>query len=227
MASTLSPSIPQEILDSLAAIKAVFASAKGPRVVQLQQDVAQIENYILSQEKTPVLDNHQQAVSDLEYKIIPKTAPLIAFLKEINQRVNLGIDNCEDTLEQLIVLQNNNAIALQKLNLLKEEYQEAEQLINLIKKVKESLDILSVNTAIQATQQDSEEELVSIAEQVEIIASQAKETVADIEDWIIELQDTTNILDQSLKPTQIDLDTVVQNVEKMRQQLQEVVETTN
>ena len=398
MASTLSPSIPQEILDSLSAIKGVFASAKGPRVVQLQQDVNRIEEYLLNHNNTTVtsilpqgivsiVDQVQEIASKIEgiaqeetllqivtdslqnylnadrivvyrfgnsqqgqaiaesrqfnyISLLSQTLPYNSFgLKEftterlsflpnvleitasqlqfwrnfqvlsgllmpltiekqlwgvimvhycqetpnislnernllqqvgmmltialqpklltfpsseqhqsietqnqntiateappstdlcnkIGDKVNLGIVDCEEALKKLIVLQKNNEITLRHIANLTQEYQEAEQVITLVKQVQQSLDILSLNTAIQATQENSEEELITIAQQVETIACQARETVISIENWIMELQDTTGILDQSVKPNETDLNTVIENVGEMQKQLQEIVEIT-
>ncbi len=401
MASTLSPSIPQEILDSLSAIKGVFASAKGPRVVQLQQDVNRIEKYLLNNKNTnttvtssilpqgvvsivdrvqeignkiegivqeetllqivtdslrnclnadrivvyrfgnsqqgqaiaearqsnyisllsqklpynsfglkefttdrlsflpsvfeitasqlqfwrnfavlsgllmpltidkqlwgvimvhycqetpnisfnernllqqvgmmltialqpkllssPLLEEHQSIETQNQNTMATEAPHETDLFNKIGNKVNLGIVDCEEALKKLIILQKNNQITLGNIANLTQEYQEAEQLITLVKQVQQSLDILSLNTAIQATQENSEEELITIAQQVETIACQARETVISIENWILELQDTTGILEQNIKPSKTDFNTVIENVVEMQKHLQEIVKIT-
>ncbi|MGK7947841.1 MAG: hypothetical protein AB4368_03280 [Xenococcaceae cyanobacterium] len=234
MTSILSPSIPQEILDSLTAIKGVFASAKGPRVLQLQQDVNRIEEYILSRDNIPNTSvcsqdpvdrgSERQKPSEIIDATPSANPPSIACFREISEKVNLGVINCEETLAQLRILQKNTAIALENINYLTTEYQEANRLITLMEKVQESLEILSVNTAIQATQQNSEDELVTIAQQVESISSQTKTTATHIKEWIKEIKEKTKNLNQSITPTETDLDTLRQNIVQIRQNLQEIMQ---
>ncbi len=379
----MTSSIPQEILDSLTAVKGVFTSAKGPRVIQLQQDVNRIEQYLLSQTQKSIVElpsrntvsvlgaieeiaskieaNNQDetlfqfiteslqlnlhadrvviyrfispekatAIAESKkssyasllaqtlpynsfglelfqnklsvipsvYELIPsqlqfwgnfqvssgllmpiiieqeiwgivkihycKAVKLVSteeknllqqvgmmlkfFLKtrsvtapssevsqfinpaevylatKINKTVHHSISSCQEVLKKLINLQQNNAIASQNIDRLATEYQKAEQLITPIQKLKEALEILSVNAAIQDIQQDSEEEFISIAQQVEIIASQAREAEIEIENWLQELRDVTNVLDRSIQPTESNLNIAVKSIEQTRKKLQEIL----
>ena len=156
-----------------------------------------------------------------------KTTIQEELLDQVNEKIDLSVDSCQELFLKLMALQKKTLISSQNLGKLITEYQDLKKLLDPIETLKDSLEILSVNTAIQATQKDTEEELISIAQQVELITSQARDTTTHIEKWLQDLNSTTEMVNLDSENVEMEFRLVAETVEKTQQQLQNLSKIMN
>ncbi len=87
------------------------------------------------------------------------------------------------------------------------------------------IQILSLNTAIEATKaNDQEQSLLAAAEQVEILARQARDSTLNIEEWFQELQVAAADVTSAIEPCDRQISTGLESIAQIQEQFRAIAD---
>lgn len=146
---------------------------------------------------------------------------LLVPLQQVSQTVQEGARIAELADEYLMSIQDTVAITNKQLQYLGEFCQQASGFVRLVEGLSTKIQVLSLNTAIEATKaSDQERGLLAAAEQVEILARQARDSTLNIEEWFQELQmaaaDVTSVIEPCDRQINAGLESIAQIQEQFR-----------
>ncbi|WP_392482748.1 GAF domain-containing protein [Nostoc sp. C110] len=146
---------------------------------------------------------------------------LLVPFQQVSQAVQEGVRIAELANEHLMSIQDTVAISNKQLQYLGEFCQQASGFVHLVEGLSTKIQVLSLNTAIEATKaSDQERGLLAAAEQVEILARQARDSTLNIEEWFQELQvaaaDVASAIEPCDRQISAGLESIVQIQEQFR-----------
>ncbi|MEH2351385.1 MAG: GAF domain-containing protein [Nostoc sp.] len=146
---------------------------------------------------------------------------LLVPLQQVSQAVQEGARIAELANEHLMCIQDTVAVTNKQLQYLGEFCQQASGFVRLVEGLSTKIQVLSLNTAIEATKASEQEQgLLAAAEQVEILARQARESTLNIEEWFQELQvaaaDVASTIEPCDRQISAGLESIVQIQEQFR-----------
>ncbi|MGJ5628554.1 GAF domain-containing protein [Nostoc sp. CALU 1950] len=146
---------------------------------------------------------------------------LLVPFQQVSQAVQEGARIAELANEHLMSIQDTVAITNKQLQYLGEFCQQASGFVGLVEGLSTKIQVLSLNTAIEATKaNDQERGLLAAAEQVEILARQARDSTLNIEEWFQELQvaaaDVTSAIEPCDRQISAGLESIAQIHEQFR-----------
>ncbi|MFN6570150.1 GAF domain-containing protein [Dendronalium sp. ChiSLP03b] len=149
---------------------------------------------------------------------------LLVPLQEVSQAVQEGARIAELTGEYLMSIQDTVAITNKQLQYLGEFCQQASGFVGLVEGLSSKIQILSLNTAIEATKAEQELSLLAAAEQVEIFARQARESTLNIEEWFQELQVATGDVAAAIEPCDRQISAGLESIAQIQEQFKAIAD---
>ncbi|MDZ8053762.1 MAG: GAF domain-containing protein [Aulosira sp. ZfuVER01] len=150
---------------------------------------------------------------------------LLVPLQQVSQAVQEGARITEQEREYLMSIQDTVAFTNKQLQYLGEFCQQASGFVGLVEGLSSKIQILSLNTAIEATKaNDQELSLLAAAEQVEILARQARESTLNIEEWFQELQVATGDVASAIEPCDRQISAGLESIAQIQEQFKAIAD---
>ncbi|MEH1967692.1 GAF domain-containing protein [Nostoc sp.] len=144
---------------------------------------------------------------------------LLVPLQQVNQAVQEGARIVEQEREHLMSIQDTVAITNKQLQYFGELCQQASGFVGLVEGLSTKIQVLSLNTAIEATKaNDQELSLLAAAEQVEILARQARDSTLNIEEWFQELQVAAADVASAIEPCDRQISAELESIAQIQEQ---------
>jgi GAF domain-containing protein len=150
---------------------------------------------------------------------------LLVPLQQVSQAVQQGVRIAELEREYLMSIQDTVTFTNKQLQYLGEFCQQASSFVGLVEGLSSKIQILSLNTAIEATKaNDQELSLLAAAEQVEILARQARESTVNIEEWFQELQVATKDVASAIEPCDRQISAGLESIAQIQEQFRAIAQ---
>jgi hypothetical protein len=150
---------------------------------------------------------------------------LLVPLQQVSQAVQEGVRIAEQEHEYLMSIQDTVAFTNKQLQYLGEFCQQASGFVGLVEGLSSKIQILSLNTAIEATKANEQElSLLAAAEQVEILARQARESTLNIEEWFQELQVATRDVTSAIEPCDRQISAGLESIAQIQEQFKAIAQ---
>jgi hypothetical protein len=150
---------------------------------------------------------------------------LLVPLQQVSQAVQEGARIAELANEHLMSIQDTVAITNKQLQYLGEFCQQASGFVNLVEGLSTKIQVLSLNTAIEATKtNDQEQGLLAAAEQVEILARQARDSTLNIEEWFQELQVAAADVTSAIEPCDRQISAGLESIAQIHEQFRAIAD---
>ncbi len=150
---------------------------------------------------------------------------LLVPLQQVSQTVQEGARIAELANEHLMSIQDTVAITNKQLQYLGEFCQQASDFVRLVEGLSSKIQVLSLNTAIEATKaNDQERGLLAAAEQVEILARQARESTLNIEEWFQELQVAAADVTSTIEPCDRQISAGLESIAQIHEQFKVIAD---
>ncbi|MFN6559437.1 MAG: GAF domain-containing protein [Nostoc sp. ChiSLP01] len=149
---------------------------------------------------------------------------LLVPLQQVSQAVEAGARIAEQEREYLMSIQDTVAFTNKQLQYLGEFCQQASGFVGLVEGLSSKIQILSLNTAIEATKAEQELSLLAAAEQVEILARQARESTLNIEEWFQELQVATGDVAAAIEPCDRQISAGLESIAQIQEQFRAIAQ---
>ncbi|BBD60790.1 methyl-accepting chemotaxis sensory transducer with phytochrome sensor [Nostoc sp. HK-01] len=150
---------------------------------------------------------------------------LLVPFQQVSQAVQEGVRIAELTNEYLMSIQDTVAFTNKQLQYLGEFCQQASSFVGLVEGLSSKIQILSLNTAIEATKANEQEQgLLAAAEQVEILARQARESTLTIEEWFQELQVATKDVASAIEPCDRQISAGLESIAQIQEQFRAIAD---
>ncbi|MEH2352687.1 GAF domain-containing protein [Nostoc sp.] len=144
---------------------------------------------------------------------------LLVPFQQVSQAVQAGARIAELAGEHLMSIQDTVAITNKQLQYLGEFCQQASGFVHLVEGLSTKIQVLSLNTAIEATKaSDRERGLLAAAEQVEILARQARDSTLNIEEWFQELQVAAADVASAIEPCDRQISAGLESIAQIQEQ---------
>ncbi|MDZ8227514.1 GAF domain-containing protein [Nostoc sp. ChiVER01] len=148
---------------------------------------------------------------------------LLVPFQQVSQAVQEGARIAELANEYLISIQDTVAFTNKQLQYLGEFCEQASGFIRLVEGLSTKIQVLSLNTAIEATKaSDQERSLLAAAEQVEILARQARDSTLNIEEWFQELQVTAADVASAIEPCDRQINAGLESIAQIQEQFRAI-----
>jgi hypothetical protein len=150
---------------------------------------------------------------------------LLVPLQQVSQVVQEGTRIAELANEHLMCIQDTVAVTNKQLQYLGEFCQQASSFVRLVEGLSSKIQVLSLNTAIEATKASEQEQgLLAAAEQVEILARQARESTLNIEEWFQELQVAAADVSSAVEPCDRQISAGLESIAQIQEQFRAIAE---
>jgi len=150
---------------------------------------------------------------------------LLVPLQQVSQAVQEGARIAAQEREYLMSIQDTVAFTNKQLQYLGEFCQQASSFVGLVSGLSSKIQILSLNTAIEATKANEQElSLLAAAEQVEILARQARESTINIEEWFQELQVATRDVTSAIEPCDHQISAGLESIAQIQEQFSAIAD---
>ncbi|MBH8564876.1 GAF domain-containing protein [Nostoc sp. CENA67] len=150
---------------------------------------------------------------------------LLVPFQQVSQTVEEGARIAEFANEHLMSIQDTVAITNKQLQYLSEFCQQASGFVRLVEGLSSKIQILSLNTAIEATKASEQElSLLAAAEQVEILARQARESTLNIEEWFQELQVAAADVASAVEPCDRQISAGLESIAQIQEQFRAIAQ---
>ncbi|MEH1894655.1 MAG: GAF domain-containing protein [Nostoc sp.] len=150
---------------------------------------------------------------------------LLVPFQQVSQAVQEGARIAELANEHLMSIQDTVAITNKQLQYLGEFCQQASGFIHLVEGLSTKIQVLSLNTAIEATKaSDRERGLLAAAEQVEILARQARDSTLNIEEWFQELQVAATDVASAIEPCDRQISAGLESIAQIQEQFKAIAD---
>ncbi|RCJ38744.1 hypothetical protein A6770_12620 [Nostoc minutum NIES-26] len=150
---------------------------------------------------------------------------LLVLFQQVSQAVQAGARIAEQEREHLMSIQDTVAITNKQLQYLGEFCQQASGFVRLVESLSSKIQILSLNTAIEATKaSDREQGLLATAEQVEILARQARDSTLNIEEWFQELQVAAADVASAIEPCDRQISAGLESIAQIQEQFRAIAD---
>ncbi|MEH1782651.1 MAG: GAF domain-containing protein [Nostoc sp.] len=150
---------------------------------------------------------------------------LLVPFQQVSQAVQAGARIAELAGEHLMSIQDTVAITNKQLQYLGEFCQQASGFIHLVEGLSTKIQVLSLNTAIEATKaSDQERGLLAAAEQVEILARQARDSTLNIEEWFHELQVAAADVASAIEPCDGQISAGLESIAQIQEQFRAIAD---
>ncbi|MBD2611097.1 MAG: GAF domain-containing protein [Nostoc sp. GBBB01] len=155
------------------------------------------------------------------------SSQLLLPLQQVNEAVQAGARIAEQEREYLMSIQDTVAITKKQLQYLGEFCQQASDFVGLVEGLSSKIQILSLNTAIEATKASEQElSLLAAAEQVEILAREARENTVNIKEWFQELQVVAIDVVAAMEPCDGQIIAGLESMAQIQEQLKAIANIT-
>ncbi|WP_138500623.1 GAF domain-containing protein [Nostoc sp. PA-18-2419] len=145
--------------------------------------------------------------------------------QQVSEAVQAGARIAEFANEHLMCIQDTVAITNKQLQYLGEFCQQASGFVRLVEGLSSKIQILSLNTTIEATKTSHQEGgLLAAAEQVEILARQARETALNIEEWFKEFQVAAADVASAIEPCDRQISTGLESIAQIQDQFKAIAD---
>ncbi|MEH2109303.1 GAF domain-containing protein [Nostoc sp.] len=149
---------------------------------------------------------------------------LLVPFQQVSQAVQAGARIAELAGEHLMSIQDTVAITNKQLEYLDEFCQQASG-VHLVEGLSTKIQVLSLNTAIEATKaSDREQGLLAAAEQVEILARQARDSTLNIEEWFQELQVAAADVASAIEPCDRQISAGLESIAQIQEQFKAIAD---
>lgn len=146
-------------------------------------------------------------------------------LQQVSQAVQEGVRIAEQEREYLMSIQDTVAFTNKQLQYLGEFCQQASSFVGLVEGLSSKIQVLSLNTAIEATKANEQEQgLLAAAEQVEILARQARESTVNIEEWFQELQVAAADVVSAIEPCDPQISAGLESIAQIHEQFRAIAD---
>ncbi|QHG14953.1 GAF domain-containing protein [Nostoc sp. ATCC 53789] len=146
-------------------------------------------------------------------------------LQQVSQTVQECARIAELANEHLMSIQDTVAITNKQLQYLGEFCQQASGFVHLVEGLSTKIQVLSLNTAIEATKaNDQEQGLLAAAEQVEILARQARDSTLNIEEWFQELQVAAADVTSAIEPCDRQISAGLESIARIHEQFKAIAD---
>ena len=150
---------------------------------------------------------------------------LLVPFQQVSQSVQKGVRIAELANEHLMSIQDTVAITNKQLQYLGEFCQQASGFVHLVESLSTKIQVLSLNTAIEATKASEQERgLLAAAEQVEILARQAHDSTLNIEEWFQELQVTAGDVASAIEPCDRQISAGLESIAQIQEQFKAIAD---
>ncbi|MDZ8034229.1 GAF domain-containing protein [Nostoc sp. DedSLP04] len=150
---------------------------------------------------------------------------LLVPFQQVSQTVQEGARIAELTSEHLMSIQDTVAFTNKQLQYLGEFCQQTSGFVRLVESLSTKIQILSLNTAIEATKASEQERgLLTAAEQVEILAHQARESTLNVEEWFQELQVTAVDVASAIEPCNGQISAGLESIAQIQEQFRAIAD---
>ncbi|MEH2225822.1 GAF domain-containing protein [Nostoc sp.] len=150
---------------------------------------------------------------------------LLVPFQQVSQAVQAGARIAELAGEHLMSIQDTVAITNKQLQYLGEFCQQASGFVHLVEGLSTKIQVLSLNTAIEATKaSDRERGLLAAAEQVEILARQARDSTLNIEEWFQELQVAAADVASAIEPCDRQISAGLESIAQIQEQFRAIAD---
>ncbi|MFW9262602.1 GAF domain-containing protein [Nostoc sp. CALU 546] len=150
---------------------------------------------------------------------------LLVPFQQVSQTVQAGARIAELAGEHLMSIQDTVAITNKQLQYLGEFCQQASGFVHLVEGLSTKIQVLSLNTAIEATKaSDREQGLLAAAEQVEILARQARDSTLNIEEWFQELQVAAADVASAIEPCDRQISAGLESIAQIQEQFKAIAD---
>ena len=150
---------------------------------------------------------------------------LLVPFQQVSQAVQEGARIAELANEHLMSIQDTVAITNKQLQYLGEFCQQASGFVHLVEGLSTKIQVLSLNTAIEATKaSDRERGLLAAAEQVEILARQARDSTLNIEEWFQELQVAAADVASAIEPCDRQINAGLESIAQIQEQFRAIAD---
>ncbi|MDZ7951252.1 GAF domain-containing protein [Nostoc sp. DedQUE09] len=150
---------------------------------------------------------------------------LLVPFQQVSQAVQEGARIAELANEHLMSIQDSVAVTNKQLQYLGEFCQQASGFVHLVEGLSSKIQILSLNTAIEATKaSDRERGLLAAAEQVEILARQARDSTLNIEEWFQELQVAAADVASAIEPCDRQISAGLESIAQIHEQFRAIAD---
>ncbi|MCF2147733.1 GAF domain-containing protein [Desmonostoc muscorum LEGE 12446] len=150
---------------------------------------------------------------------------LLAPFQQVSQAVQAGARIAELAGEHLMSIQDTVAITNKQLEYLGEFCQQASDFIRLVEGLSTKIQVLSLNTAIEATKASEQERgLLAAAEQVEILARQARDSTLNIEEWFQELKVAAADVASAIEPCDRQINAGLESIAQIHEQFRAIAD---
>ncbi|MBD2519846.1 GAF domain-containing protein [Nostoc sp. FACHB-973] len=150
---------------------------------------------------------------------------LLVPFQQVSQAVQAGARIAELAGEHLMSIQDTVAITNKQLEYLGEFCQQASDFIRLVEGLSSKIQILSLNTAIEATKASEQERgLLAAAEQVEILARQARDSTLNIEEWFQELKVAAADVASAIEPCDRQISAGLESIAQIHEQFRGIAD---
>ncbi|MDZ8082691.1 MAG: GAF domain-containing protein [Nostoc sp. DcaGUA01] len=150
---------------------------------------------------------------------------LLVPFQQVSQVVQEGARIAELASEHLMCIQDTVAVTNKQLQYLGEFCQQASSFVRLVEGLSTKIQVLSLNTAIEATKTSEQEQgLLAAAEQVEILARQARESTLNIEEWFQELQVAAADVGSAVEPCDHQISAGLESIAQIQEQFRAIAQ---
>ncbi|MEH2136607.1 GAF domain-containing protein [Nostoc sp.] len=150
---------------------------------------------------------------------------LLVPFQQVSQAVQAGARIAELAGEHLMCIQDTVAITNKQLQYLGEFCQQASGFIDLVEGLSTKIQVLSLNTAIEVTKASQQERgLLAAAEQVEILARQARDSTLNIEEWFQELQVAAADVASAIEPCDRQISAGLESIAQIQEQFKAIAD---
>ncbi|WP_414570599.1 GAF domain-containing protein [Nostoc sp. CCY 9925] len=150
---------------------------------------------------------------------------LLVPFQQVSQVVQEGARIAELANEHLMCIQDTVAVTNKQLQYLGEFCQQASSFVRLVEGLSTKIQVLSLNTAIEATKTSEQEQgLLAAAEQVEILARQARESTLNIEEWFQELQVAAADVSSAVEPCDRQISAGLESIAQIQEQFRVIAQ---
>ncbi|MBH8572084.1 GAF domain-containing protein [Nostocaceae cyanobacterium CENA369] len=150
---------------------------------------------------------------------------LLVPLQQVSQAVQEGVRIAEQEREYLMSIQDTVAFTNKQLQYLGEFCQQASGFVRLVEGLSTKIQVLSLNTAIEATKASEQEQgLLAAAEQVEILARQARESTVNIEECFQELQVAAADVVSAIEPCDRQISAGLESIAQIHEQFRAIAD---
>ncbi|MEH1827785.1 MAG: GAF domain-containing protein [Nostoc sp.] len=150
---------------------------------------------------------------------------LLVPFQQVSQAVEEGVRIAELANEHLMSIQDTVAITNKQLQYLGEFCQQASGFVHLVEGLSTKIQVLSLNTAIEVTKASEQERgLLAAAEQVEILARQARDSTLNIEEWFQELQVAAADVASAIEPCDRQINAGLESIAQIHEQFRAIAD---